>query len=257
MNHDEEIEELTDPDPEVRQDAYEEVTLEMDDDLAHAIVEIAAGDLSDAIRADAIVSLGPLIEECGMDYDETLGFEWAPELGPPVSRQTFQFVVKRIRAIYEDETAPKLLRRRAFEVLVRDPQPWQSDEIRKHLASPDEDWRLTAIFGMGAVKGFEKELLDVVTNGEGIQLTEAVRSAGQMSVAGAAGPIRRLATSSKTERDLRLEAIAALPLVDAEAFEILDELSRSKDREIAEAAQEALHELLLDAGLDDDDIEEE
>ena len=252
MSHEEIIATLTAPDPEVRETAYEDVSMEMDEELARAIVDIAAGNHDDEIRADAIVALGPLIEECADDY--IAGFEWGPELGPPVSRETFHSLVQRLRAMYDDESEPKVVRRRAFEVLVRDPQPWQDDEIRKLFASPDEEWRLTAIFGMGAMTGFEKELLEVVTHGEGVQLAEAVRSAGKIELKKAARTIRNFATSNKTERDLRLEAIRALPNVDADSFGVLEELSQSKDPEIAEAAEDAMEELTLNEAIDDEDL---
>jgi len=251
------IKALTDPDPEVRESAHEELAVEMNDDLAEAIVDIATGQWSDDIRAEAIIALGPLIEECGDDYDHALGFEWAPEYGPPVSRETFGTVVEQIRAIYDDESAPKLLRRRAFEVLVRDPQPWQRDEIRKHYASNDEEWRLTAIFGMGSMTGFEEDLLVALENSQGLQLFEAVRAVGQMAIKRAASTIRHLASSTNTDRDLRFAAILALPNVDNDAYEFLEKLSRSKDRELAEVAREALDEVLINASVDDEDFDDE
>lgn len=253
MNRDDLMEALTDPNHEVREGAFQDISIEMDDDLARAISDVAAGTASDDIRADAIVALGPLVEECGIDYDEALAL---PEEfgGPAVSVDTFRSIVERLRAIYADENQPKVVRRRAFEVLVRDPQPWQAEEVRKHLALPDADWRLTAIFGMGSMPGFEKEILEAVKKGEGVELAEAVRAAAKMEVKQAAPRIRELAASNKTERELRLESILALPNVDDDAFEILEELVRSKDAEIREAAEEAMADLSMYQDAEDEDL---
>jgi hypothetical protein len=236
---------LTDPDPDARAEAYEELSDDMNDEIAEAILALAAGDASDGIRADAIIALGPVIEECGTDYG----------VGPPVSRETCAAITKKIRALYDDASQPKLLRRRAFEVLVRAPQPWQRDEIGRWLGSSDEEWRITAVFAMGQMTGFEDELLAVLAEAEGLMLEEAVRSAGLVALTGAARKIHDLAASKDTARELRFEAILALPYVDEDAFELLDELSHSKDRELAAVAEEALEELQIHGGggdLDDD-----
>ncbi len=251
------IKALTDPDPEVRDAAHEDLFIEIDDELALAIVAIATGNAAEEIREEAIVALGPLIEECGSEYRDDIEFEFDPDLAPPVTRETFREVVKQVRAIYNDGSASKLLRRRALEVLVRDPQPWQSDEVRRHFASGDEEWRLTAIFAMGWLNGFDRELLEAVKSSSGNHLIEAVRAAGDAGLTSAAPRIRELAASDKTERVLRLQAIQALPFVDEDSFELLEELSQSKRPEIAEAAEDAIDELVIQQRLDDEFDEED
>jgi HEAT repeat protein len=248
---------LTDPDEETRAAALEELALRMDDEIAQALLDIAESDATHEVRTDAIVALGPVIEQCGMEYDDEAEFDFGPELGPPVSRDTFSSIVRHIRGLYDDETQPTLIRRRAFEVLVRDPQPWLSKEIRKHVASADPDWRLTAVFAMGYVKGFEREIADTVQTAEGKLLLEAVIAAGNMGVSRAARRIRTLATSREEDLDLRLAAIEALPQLDPDCFELLDELTRARKREIAEAAEYALEELEIFADPGDDELEDE
>jgi hypothetical protein len=115
-------------------------------------------------------------------------------------------------------------RRRAFEVLVRDSAAvaFRGDP---QAASSDEEWRLTAVFAMGMIRGFEKEVAATVESARGELLFEAVRAAGRMEVTAAAPRIRALAASGKTPLELRLEAIRALPGVDRDCIDILDELS--------------------------------
>jgi uncharacterized membrane protein YqiK len=108
---------------------------------------------------------------------------------------------------------------------------------------------------MGHIKGFADELAATVERAEGALLFEAVRAAGSMEVTAAAPRIRALATSAKADLDLRLEAIHALPSVDPDCFELLDELARSRSTAIADAADEARSELTLGkeaADFDDD-----
>src|SRR5436305_15109712 len=153
--------ELTDPDEETRAAILDEISLEMDDEIAQALLDIAASDAAEGARTCAIVAFGPVIEECGNDYMEG-GIDFGPEMGPSVSREMFASIVAGLRGLYSDESQPKLVRRRAFEVLIRDPQPWQRKAIREHFASADDDWRLTALFAMGHMTGFEREIAAAV-----------------------------------------------------------------------------------------------
>jgi hypothetical protein len=249
---------LTDPDEDVRAEAREELSMLMDDDIARAFLDVASSDAAEEIRSDAIVGLGPIIEEAGMDFsDDEMDFELDPDLGPGISRETFDSIIREIRALYEDEAQPKLIRRRAFEVLVRDPQPWQSAEIRKHFAGDDPLWKLTSVFAMGYVAGFEKEIAATVASASEHLLYEAVRAASSMEVSSTAKRIRDLATSAKTDHALRLVAIEALVNVDPDPEEVLEALTDSRDAEIAETAQAALDELMMTHELDEDDIDED
>jgi hypothetical protein len=238
----------------------------MDDEVARAFLDVASSDAEERIRADTIIGLGPIIDEAGIDYDDEddEGFELDPELGPPISREMFETIVREVRGLYEDEAQPKLVRRRAFEVLVRDPQPWLTAEIRKHYASDDPEWKVSGIFGMGYVPGFDKEIAAAVKSESGKLLFEAVRAAGSMEVAGAAPRIRELAASTTGDADLRLIAIDALPQVDRDSFDLLESLSLSDDEEVAAAAEAALDELSIaesydheDEDFDDEDDDEE
>lgn len=244
---------ITDADDKVRSAAIHELMHEMDDEIARALLDVASSDAAEDVREDVIVGLGPVLEEAGDDYFDD-DFDLDPELGPAVSREMYETIGSELRAIYENESQPKLLRRRAFEVLTRDPQPWLPDAIREHFASEDPEWKMTAIFGMGHVAGFEKEIAGLVGSLTGPLLTEAVVAAGRMEVTAAAKRIRELATSNATERILRLAAIEALPFVDDDVDELLHDLADSEDDQIAMVADAALEELMLAGTIDDDEF---
>lgn len=244
---------LRSPDEETRREAFDRVSLEMDDALAREILAIIASDAADDVRADAIVALGPAVEECGIEYMDDELPEGVP-FTAPLSREAYGELADALRAVYEDESQPTLVRRRALEVLVRDPQPWQADAIRRDFASSERDWKMTALFAMGYVRGFEQELLDVLRTAEGDLLYEAVRAAGNAEVVEAAPILEAFALSEETDPDVRLEAIAALPSVDPECFDLLDELAESTDEQVRGAAEQALEELqMFGDDLDDEE----
>ncbi len=248
---------LRSEDEETRREAFDRISVEMDDALAREIVAIAQSDAPEDVRADAIVALGPSVDECGVEYmdDDAPG---ATDFGAPLSREAFDEVTGALRSLYADAAEPKIVRRRAFEVLVRDPQPWQKDAIRHDFASGDRDWKMTALFAMGYVRGFDKELVDELRTANGDLLYEAVRSAGRAEIEEAAAIIEALALADETDRDVRLEAIAALPSVDPDCFDLLDELAESSDEEIRAAAEEALEDLqMFEEDLEEDDEEDE
>lgn len=244
---------LRNPDEEKRREAFDRISVEMDDALAREILAIIASDAADDIRADAVVALGPAVEECGIEYmDDDLPDE-IPYTAP-LSREAHGELTSALRAVYEDESQPTIVRRRALEVLVRDPQPWQKDAIRRDFASQDRDWKMTALFAMGYVRGFEPDLLNVLRTGDGDLLYEAVRAAGNAEVVEAAPILEAFALSEETDRDVRLEAIAALPSVDPECFDLLDELAESTDEQVRGAAEQALEELqMFGDDLDEDE----
>lgn len=255
------IAELTNPDEETRHEAREQLHEMMDDEIARALLDIALSDASVEARADAVIGLGPAIEEASWEYGDDADDvdDDDPDLDPPISRDTFETVVREVRALYDDEKQPKLIRRRALEVLVRDPQEWQAPEIRKHFGTKDAEWMRTAVFAMGHVPGFAKEIGDLVNStSDSDLLYEAVRAAGRQEVRSVAPRLRELAVSNKGDKDVRLAAIYSLPDVDDDCFEILDELSRSQNSEIAEVAEAALEELQMNLGSDDlDDLDED
>jgi hypothetical protein len=55
-----------------------------------------------------------------------------------------------------DASVPTDVRRRILEASVRAPQDWHRDAIRAAYASDDDVWRLTAVFCMRSVRGFER-----------------------------------------------------------------------------------------------------
>ena len=110
----------------------------MNDQLAEALLEIAGTrDERDELRAQAAISLGPVLEQSDLD-----GFDDPDDL--PITEQTFHTIQDLLHKLYLDETNSKELRRRILEAAVRAPQDWQTSAVSAAYSSGDSDWMLTA-----------------------------------------------------------------------------------------------------------------
>jgi len=231
-----------------------------DDELAKALLAIVESrEESDALRARAAIALGPLLEDTDMEgFDEDDPFS-----EPEITEATFQQIQETLRRVYADESDSKEVRRRSLEGSVRSVQEWHADAVRAAAASSDPEWRLTAVFAMRYVPGFDAQILAALESTDPEVHFEAVRAAGERELTAAWPHIQGL-LNERTERDLLLAAIEAAAYVNPqEAVLPLAELSQSQDAEIAEAAEEAMSLIeAMDLGeydedLEDDDDEEE
>jgi hypothetical protein len=222
----------------------------INDELADELLVIVSDDKeSDSLRARAAISLGPALEYVYVDE-----FEDPDDV--PISENKFHEIQKTLCKLYLDTDVPKEVRRRILEASVRAPQNWHSDAIRKAYANADESWRLTAVFCMRFVRGFNEQILEALeTENQDIRY-EAVWAAGNWEV-GAAWPyIANLITTEDTDKYLLLAAIEAVAGIrPQEATEILIDLTQSADEDIAEAASEAI--AMAEAFFDDKDEEDE
>lgn len=216
------------------------------DDIVRALMKILrASQEPELLRVTSAVALGPILEQADTDgFDE-------PD-GVPISERSFQDIQAALHTIHGDADASKLLRRRALEASVRAPADWHPGAIRTALGSGDEDWRLTAVFCMRFVRGFEHQILEALEDADPLITAEAVRAAGAWGLDRAWPRVSALLTHESTPRDLLLAAIdAAAWIRPDQAVELLDPLTNSRDPEIAEAAYDAM--LLAEAGALDDD----
>jgi hypothetical protein len=227
----------------------------MNDEFAAALINILEnGRQPEEIRARAAISFGPVLEQVDTD-----GFEDAETL--PITEATFHRIQESLRRIHMDASAPKGVRRRALEGSVRAPQTWHREAIRAAFASGDDAWRLTAVFCMRFVKGFDDQILEALNSTDSAIHHEAVVAAGNWGVNAAWPHIADLLASESTEKPVLLAAIEAVPTIRPDdAAEVLVDLLDSDDEDIVDAVQEALapaNGLSGDGARDDDDDEDE
>lgn len=219
----------------------------INDALVDALLSVLRnGDKPEEVRCKAAIALGPILEQT-----DTEGFDdWSD---PSIAEGTFHAIQESLHELYLDADVPTEVRRRILEASVRSPQEWHPDAVRAALSSDDESWRLTAVFCMRSVRGFDEQILQALDNKNPDIRYEAVLAAGNWGVAAAWPYVVDLVTSEETEKPLLLAAIEAVATIRPhEAAEILDDLADSDDEDVIEAVEEAL---ALAAGPSDEDEE--
>jgi len=226
----------------------------INDELAHALLSILGNrEEPEELRGQAAISLGPALEQA-----DTYGFEDADDI--LISEDTFRSVQEELRKLYMDLDIPKEVRRRILEASARAPQTWHENAVRAAYSSKDEDWKLTAVFGMRFIRGFDDQILESLDSKNPDIHYEAVCAAGNWGVDAAWPHIAALVGSEKTDKDLLLAAIEAVGIIrPEEASEILIDLTNSDDEEIVDAVHEALAmaEPWEDEDDEDDDDDDE
>ena len=218
----------------------------INDDLVDALLSILlCGVESEELRCKAVISLGPALE-----HAETDGFEDPSDV--PITEQTFHMIQESLRQLYMDANVPKNVRRWILEASVRAPQNWHQDAVRAAYASDDEAWRLTAVFCMRFVRGFDEQILEALDSRNPDIRYEAVCAAGTWEVDAAWPHITALVTSGGTDKPLLLAAIEAVARIrPQEAAEILNDFTDSDDEDIVEAVFEAT--AMAEGPSDEDD----
>jgi hypothetical protein len=207
----------------------------VNDELVEALLAVLRScHESEGVRGRAAISLGPILE-----YADTEGFNDAGDV--PISERTFRRIQESLRELYMDAQIPREVRRRILEASVRAPQDWHENAVRSAHASGDDTWKLTAVFCMRFVRGFDEQIVEELDNrNPGIHL-EAVLAAGNWGLEAAWSHVAALIHSGKTPKPLLLAAIEAVPNIrPQEASEVLTGLTESDDEDIVDTVHEAL-----------------
>jgi hypothetical protein len=222
----------------------------INDELVDALLSIlCSSDESESLQGKAVISLGPVLEHADTD-----GFEDPDDV--PINEQTFHRTQELLHKLYVDDNVPKNVRRRILEASVRAPQDWHRDAIRVAYSSDDGDWRLTAVFCMCFIHGFDDQILEALESENPDIHYQAVCAAGNWEVDAAWPHITGLVTSEDTDKPLLLAAIDAIASIrPQEAGAILFDLTKSDDEDIVDAAYEAM--AMTGEGLLDEDYEDE
>lgn len=226
----------------------------MNDQIAGRLMKIVgSADESEELRARAAISLGPVLEEGDLEETDTGDFDDPNSVS--ISETTFNDIRDLLRKLYQDESIPKVVRRRILEAAVRSPREWHRDAIRKAYASGDREWVLTAVFAMQWVRGFDDEILESLKSTDSDIHREAVAAAGTWGLDKAWSHVLALVKNSQTPKALLLKAIdAAAGIRPEEAMPILQKLAKSRDEDVSAAAGEALMMAELSEGEDEDEL---
>ena len=221
----------------------------INDPLADALLSIVGSAAEpEELRAQAAISLGPTLEQAYIDeFDD-------PE-AVPISEKTFRKIKQSLRKVYLDAGVPKFTRRRILEAAVRAPEEWHSGVIRSAWSGDDPEWKLTAVFCMNYVRGFEPQIVEALESEEPLVRYEAVCAAGTWGVEAAWPHVAALVAAPDIDKDLLLAAIEAVGTIrPLEARTLLADLADSEDEDIAEAADEAI---AMAEGMPGDEFDDE
>jgi len=207
----------------------------MNEELADALLHIAVGgEQTEELRCRAAISLGPVLE-----YVDMNGFDDPEEI--PISEETFRRLQEALHKRYLDTGLAKNVRRRILEASVRAPQDWHKEAVRAAYSLDDELWRLTAVFCMRFVRGFDRQIIEALQSEDPKIHYQAVRAAGAWDLKSARVHVSRLIQSKDTDKPLLLAAIEAIASIHPqEAGAILSDRIDSRDEDIYEAVSEAL-----------------
>ncbi len=220
--------------------------------IAETLLAIVCSSLEPVgLRGEAALSIGTALE-----HADTMGFEEPEEI--IISEALFERAKESLRRLFEDPQLPVELRRQLLEASVHAPEDWHQQVVRDAYVSDDYAWRLTAVFCMQFISGFEDQILESLQNPDLEIHYQAVCAAGNWGLKDAWPHITQLLDSAQTEKALLLAAIAAVPAIRPEAAEdILEEFAGHEDDEISETAMEALAMVEMIEEYEEDDEEDE
>lgn len=210
-------------------------TVVVNDEIVDALLSILhTGDESEEMRGLAAISLGPALEEADMEIDDD------PD-DMAISEEKFSEVKTALKAAYANVDFPEHVRRKVLEASVRTMQDWHANAVRAAYRSNDSQWKVTGIFCMGFVPGFDEEILESLDSEDPLIRYQAVVASGSCEVEEAWPHVKAILTSSNPDRELLLAAIEASAWVNPkDAGKYLVKFGDSKDEEIAETADEAM-----------------
>jgi hypothetical protein len=219
------------------------------DELVDLLLSVLLDNQASAeLRGTAAISLGTALEIADMDdYDD---FD-----DPAISEEMFLKVKTLLGELYGSEAVPDNVRRNILEASVRVPEDWHRQAVRAAYAHSDPEWKLTAVFAMRWVGGFEAEIMEALNTSDEALHYQAVCAAGAQEVSAAWSHVARLVCTAELDKSLLLAAIDAVAQIRPhEAGMLLVGLMESNDEDIVAAAYEAT--AMAEAQRDFDEFDE-
>lgn len=218
----------------------------MNDDLADILLAIVCNqDEPDALRGTAAISLGPGLEE--FDWDEP------DDEDASLTTATVDLIQERFKAIINDDSVPLLVRRRVLEAAVRISRDWHSSAVQGAWDDGHPDWRLTAVFCMSYVRGFDSQIIEALTDANTEVVACAMRAAGAYGVKAAWPTVNAILTEDAADETLLLAALEAATGLrsKSQALAILDRFVRHTSADVRNQAKDLTAE--LGGYVEDDD----
>lgn len=232
---------MDDADAQVRAEAIACLWDDPDPKWIDLLMRKVENDPHAQVRAHAISALGRYVFEGQMaDMDD-----WAtPDF--EISQKDYQRVIEFLFGIAQDAEEAIGARRYAIEALAFcGENSAVLDLIDWAYRQKDRRFKVSAIFAMarnGDARWTEYILTELHSRDSQIQY-EAVRAAGELGLHEATDTLIEFARNKALRKPLRLLATFALGETgDVRAIPVLEQLARSRDRDLREVAREAIEE---------------
>ena len=221
----------------------------LNDDLAGELLGILENPTEpESLRGQAAISLGAALEEVGMTEGGAFD-EWDI---PAVTEPALERARAALRKAYQNLENPMEVRRGALEASARAPEPWHAEAVRTAYGEEDPEWRLTAVFCMRFVQGFEAEIVEALESEDPMTLFQAVQASRDQAVPKAWPRIRELVRTAASGiplipehpglgRSLLMAAMHAVAMIRPDmAEELLGDFIGAADEDLSDAAMGAL-----------------
>ncbi len=243
---------FADVDAEVRTKSVELPWYVTTERLFHALMKLVKDDPATIVRTKALGGLGKFIYEAEME-----------EFDAGLAGQAAELAID----LYYDRHQDLEVRRRALEAISRGSHPKVRDMIDEAYHHEEPLMKVSAVFAMGSScdsERWEKAVIEELDNPNAEIRFEAVRAAGELSLAGAVRRVMELASGGDYE--VKMMAVWALGEIGTrEAQRDLDDLMMwamdEEDDEMMEAIEEAQEMASLVSGFilpmfdfDEDDL---
>lgn len=232
---------MDDADAEVRAEAIACLWDDPDPRWIDVLMKKVEDDPHAEVRAHAISALGRYVYEGQIAEID----DWATPVFE-ISQKDYKRVIEFLFRIAQDPDEAVGARRYAIEALAfcsEDSAVFELIDWAYHQR--DRRFRVSALFAMarhGDPRWTEYILAELRSHDSQIQY-EAVRAAGELGLREATDTLIEFARGKGLRKPLRLLAIYALGETgDERAVPVLEQLARSRDRDIREVAREAIDE---------------
>ncbi len=210
----------------------------IDDELALLLLEVITDSTeSEELRSRAAISLGPVLEMTDQEWFD----DDDDDDEKPIADTTFATLTESLKSVYVSPDVPKNVRRYVLEASIRAPREWHQNAVRAAYYDGDPEWKLTAVFAMAWIGGFNDEVLEALESADDLIRMNAVSAAGSYGLDEAWPHVEEILTSDDPEKQLLLAAIEAAPNIRPKAsVALLASWTDSDDEDIADAADEAM-----------------
>lgn len=242
---------LDDPDPAVRAKAVDGLWEDEKQDLIDRFCAMLENDVSADVRASAAQGLGKYVLQAELDKLD----------GAPA-----EHIRVVLRDVFYDESETIEVRRRALESLAYHDHVEMREPIRLAYEHPSHKMQVSAVFAMGrSLAPFWSNIVLMELGNPSPEIRyEAARASGELRLKEAAADLVDLLDDP--DRELQEMAIWALGQIGGDAAKrILEHIIQEDDPGLAEAAEDAMAELLLmegeiglplyDFGLEDETLD--